>query len=208
MGDLDLCENCFNELPRNYFCCYRCGLAFESAIVSAQLCGRCISQSPHFDDTHAPFLYVGQLRYLVSQLKYKHQYKNARLLGSLLAIYLQNNVEIPGCLIPMHLHHSRYTERGFNQAIEISRSLSKQLHIPMDLYSCVRLKQTQQQTRLLASERQENMRNAFSVKTKLPYTHVAIVDDVMTTGATASALALSLKKSGVNKVDVWVCARA
>ncbi len=125
-----------------------------------------------------------------------------------MARHLAETSELPECIIPVPLHHNRYRQRGFNQSIEIARHLSRQLSIPLDLSSCIRNRDTTHQTDLPAKQRRKNMRQAFSVLNPMPYQHVAIVDDVMTTGATASALAAALKKHGVNRVDVWVCARA
>jgi len=206
--NLDLCVDCFADLPRNIDCCYRCGESFAIASVSPQLCGRCLQKTPNFDDTHAPFLYQGNVRYLIARLKFGKQYKNARLLGGLLADHIGKTAELPDCLLPVPLHVKRYRQRGFNQSIEIARQLAKQLAVPLDLHSCIRNRDTLQQTSLPAEQRQKNLRKAFSVVKPLAYQHVAIIDDVMTTGATASALALALKQGGVGRVDVWVCARA
>ena len=178
------------------------------AISAPQLCGRCLRKSPSFDETHAPFLYDDSLRYLITQLKFHRHYKHARLLGTLLARYLAETAELPECIIPVPLHRNRYRQRGFNQAIEIARHLSSQLSIPLLLNACIRDRDTAHQTELPAKQRLKNMRRAFSAAKPLAYQHVAIVDDVMTTGATIGALAIELKRQGVNRVDVWVCARA
>jgi ComF family protein len=207
-GDLDLCLGCLTDLPRNLSCCYRCGEHFETAIDVPQLCGRCLKKSPAFDETYAPFLYQSQMRYLIGQLKFANDYKNARLMAALLAQHIADSAELPDCLLPVPLYPRRYRERGFNQSIEIARHLSRQLRIPLDLHSCVRLRDTGHQTGLPAKQRRKNMRLAFKVVKSLTFQHVAIIDDVMTTGATASALAAALKQAGAGKVDVWVCARA
>jgi ComF family protein len=207
-ADMDFCEACFGELPRNHGCCYRCAEHFEMTIHSPQLCGRCLKKPPSFDETHAPFLYSDSLRYLTTQLKFNQQYKNARLLGTLLANHLATSVEFPEVIVPVPLHPKRYRERGFNQSIEIARQVSKLLAIPLNLQSCIRNRDTDHQTELPAKQRRKNMRNAFSVCKDLTFQHVAILDDVMTTGATVDALATTLKQHGVTRVDVWVCARA
>jgi ComF family protein len=172
------------------------------------LCGRCLSQPPAYDRTYTPFIYQGAIRYLITHLKFGADYKNARLLGQLLAEHLHDTAERPDCIIPIPLHKSRYRERGFNQAIEIARILSKELQIPLDLDSCIRHRDTPHQIALPAKQRRKNMKNAFSLRKPITAQHVAIIDDVMTTGTTAHELAVVLKKSGVAKVDVWVCARA
>lgn len=207
-AELDLCKACLDDFPTNQNCCYRCGEHFDTAINNPQLCGRCLKNHPGFDETHAPYLYGDNMRYLITQLKFHQQYKNARLLGTLMAKHMAKNVELPECLIPIPLHPTRYQQRGFNQSVEIARQLSTQLSIPMNINSCIRHRDTPHQTDLPAKQRKKNMRKAFTVVHRLPYQHVAIVDDVMTTGATTSALAEILKTQGVCRVDAWVCARA
>ncbi|WP_394752631.1 ComF family protein [Crenothrix sp.] len=207
-GSLDICETCYQRLPRNNACCYRCAEIFVTAIAVPTLCGRCLSETPSFDETHAPFIHQEEIRHLITGLKFGAQFKNARLLGSLLADHVGKAAERPDCIIPVPLHKARYHERGFNQALEIARTVSLTLHIPLDFYSCTRHKDTPHQTGLSAKKRRQNLRRAFSVQKPIPANHVVILDDVMTTGSTANALAVELKKSGVNRVDIWVCARA
>lgn len=205
---LDICENCYNRLPRNNLCCYRCAEIFAAPIAVAALCGRCLSETPAFDETYAPFIHQEEIRHLITGLKFGAQFKNASLLGSLLADYVGKAAEKPDCIVPVPLHKSRYHERGYNQALEIARTVSKTLDIPIDFSSCVRHKDTPHQTGLSAQKRRQNLRRAFSVQKSIQANHVAILDDVMTTGCTVNALAVELKKAGVNRVDVWVCARA
>ena len=205
---LDICVDCFADLPRNQYCCYQCGEHFDIAMEIVHYCGRCLSQPPAFDKTLAPFLYQDSMRYLVTGLKFAQQFQNARLLANLLAETIDISQDLPEVLIPLPLHPNRYQERQFNQSIELARHLSKRFNISMDLSSCQRLKDTVHQTSLAAKQRQKNMHNAFSVKNTLNAKHVTIIDDVLTTGASASALASALKEKGVCRVDVWVCARA
>jgi len=180
----------------------------EPGLAAPGLCGRCLSLKPAYDETHAPFLHQDGIRHLVTSLKFAADFKNARLLGQLLAEHLRQNAQAPELLIPVPLHPARYRQRGFNQAIEIARTVAKELGVPLDLTSCRRLRDTGQQTSLSAKQRRGNMKQAFAVVKPIAARHVAILDDVMTTGATAHELALALKKSGVDRVDVWVCARA
>ncbi len=204
----DICKPCFSHLKRNLHCCYRCAQIFETAILTPQLCGQCISQTPAYDETHAPYLYHDVLPYLITTLKFKRQFKNARLLGYLLANYLQKTAELPELIIPVPLHKKRFRERGFNQSLEISKSLSRHLNIPIDTNSCLRIKNTRHQIELPAKQRHSNVKNAFKVKQAIKADHIAIVDDVMTTGSTVNELAKTLKRSGVHRVDIWICARA
>ena len=183
-------------------------MIFETPNPKPQLCGHCLSQSPAFDETHAPFIHQSIIRHLIASLKFNKQYKNARLLGYLLATHLQKTSEMPELIIPVPLHTLRYQERGFNQTIEIAKTVSKRLNIPIDTKSCIRNRNTPHQTNLPAKQRNKNIKNAFQVIKLIDAQHIAILDDVMTTGATVNELAKVLKKSGVTRVDVWVCGRA
>lgn len=207
-GGIDLCRYCREQLPQNLCCCYRCGLAMATVTAAPTPCGRCLSLNPAFDVTHAPYLHQAGIRHLVTALKFSADYKNARLLGQLLARHLQQQTERPEYIIPVPLHPTRYRQRGFNQSLEIARTVSKQLQLPLDFSSCKRIKNTTQQTSLSAKQRRNNMKRAFAVVKPLKAKHVAILDDVMTTGSTMHELAQVLKNAGVEQVDVWVCARA
>ncbi len=204
----DICYACYNDLERNIYCCYRCAENYETEISIPQLCGRCLSKSPAFDETFAPFIYQGIIRYLIASLKFNKQYKNARLLGYLLATYVEKTTEIPQLIIPVPLHKKRYQERGFNQSIEIAKTVAKILNIPINTQICSRIRNTPHQTELPAKQRLINVKNAFIVNNSTNIQHIAILDDVITTGSTANEIAKLLKKSGVARVDVWGCAKA
>jgi ComF family protein len=98
-------------------------------------------------------------------------------------------------------------ERGFNQALELARLIAAQLNIPVDYSLCQRDKATPFQSGLSARQRKRNLKNAFSMTKTVPYKHVAIFDDVVTTGTTVNELAKKLKQSGVQIVEVWAIAR-
>ncbi len=204
----DICQPCFNDLQKNIHCCYRCAEIFETPNKTPQLCGQCLSKTPAFDETYAPFIHQGIIRYLIASLKFNRQYKNARLLGYLLASYLEKTAETPDLIIPVPLHNKRYKERGFNQSIEIAKTVSKILNIPLDTKSCTRQRNTAHQIDLPAKQRRQNIKNAFLVSQPIKVNHIAILDDVITTGSTANELAKVLKKAGISRVDVWSCARA
>lgn len=201
----DICHYCLQQLLKNTLCCYQCG---ETLNQISKLCGRCLKESPAFEQTHAPFLYLGAMAYLISTLKFNQKYKNARLLGNLLAEYLQQHAEMPECIIPIPLHKSRYRQRGFNQSLEIAKRVSHHLKIPLITDRCIRHRNTLHQIGLKNQQRRENINHAFSMAKPIDYQHVAVLDDVMTTGATANEMAKLLKTAGVKRVDIWVCARA
>ena len=114
---------------------------------------------------------------------------------------------MPECVIPIPLHTQRLRERGFNQSLEIAQLITKTLNIPLDYSLCKRNKATPFQSGLTAKQRKLNLKNAFSITKPHQYKHVAIFDDVVTTGTTVNELAKQLKKSGVEIVEVWAITR-
>ncbi len=208
--DLDLCENCLVELTcHTEKRCYRCANVLEAD--DDFYCKSCVSCPPSFDRTLAPFIHQSAVRYLVINLKFHAHQHNAKLFGTLMANFIKHQIDkndLPECLIPIPLHPKRYRERGFNQSLEIAKTLSKQLHIPYDANSCVRFRYTQQQAKLNAHQRHDNMKNAFKIIKPLKFKHIAIIDDVMTTGLTVQELAKELKAAGAHRVQVWVCSKA
>jgi ComF family protein len=205
---LDICEICHNRLPRNTNCCCRCAETLFSPVTAPTLCGRCLKETPAFEASVAPFTHQDEIRYLINGLKFGAQFKNARLLGRLLAENIELTTDLPDFIIPVPLHASRYHERGFNQSLEIARSVAQILPVGINPTVCIRHKDTLHQTSLSAKKRRKNLRRAFSVVKPIVANHVAILDDVMTTGTTANELAKTLKQAGAGRVDVWVCARA
>jgi ComF family protein len=203
-----LCENCLADLPWNSHACKKCALPLQQSMRN-KICGQCLSEVCFFDSVVAPFQYHDLIRHFITRLKFNHCLLHARLLGNLLGNFIKSKAEVfPELLIPVPLHPQRMQERGFNQAIEIAKTLQKMLKIPLDTSSCIRIKNTEAQSSLAAKHRQKNIKKAFKIKEKLTVSSVAIIDDVMTTGHTVNEIAKILKKSGVKKVDVWCCARA
>ncbi len=205
-GGRDLCAACFECLPYNVPACPRCGqsLPFEGDIP----CGDCQKTPPAFDRTFALFRYEEPVRHLIHALKFHARYPCARLLGGMLGDALREVEEKPQCIIPVPLHLGRYRERGYNQATEIARAVSRRLQIPLDLHSCIRVHATQPQSELTSRQRLRNVKKAFAMAKPIKAEHVAILDDVVTTGATVNELAKVLCMAGVKRIDVWACARA
>jgi ComF family protein len=203
--DQDLCGPCAESLPYIAVACPRCALPL--AAPEPRLCGACQNRPPAFDAAFALLRYEEPVGHLVRSLKFGARYPAARLLGTLLAERLRGRVDLPEAIIPVPLHESRYRKRGFNQAIEIARSVSRRLDIPLDLTACRRIRATPAQARLPARERRRNLRKAFAARPGLAYRHVAILDDVVTTGTTVNEVARTLRRAGVEKIEVWACAR-
>ena len=114
----------------------------------------------------------------------------------------------PELLIPIPLHNQRYRQRRFNQATEIARPISRLLGIPLNLNACVRIRDTTPQFDLPAKLRKKNLRKAFAMKKAICANHIAIIDDVVTTGNTVNELAKVVRRSGVERIDIWSFARA
>jgi ComF family protein len=177
--------------------------------ISAELvCGQCLMKPPPYQQAIAPFRYQHTISWLITGLKFHHQFKNARLLAQLLVDQLPGNTAYPDFIVPVPLHVKRLRQRGFNQTEEIASIIAAQLKIPLRLDLCQRVKFSPPQSELTAKARYKNIRNAFKAKSLADNPHIAIFDDVMTTGATVTELSKTLKKAGAKQIDIWVCARA
>jgi ComF family protein len=161
-----------------------------------------------FTSSIAPLIYAHPVDYLIKQIKFHDNLAAARGLGMLLAEAILNESQPQAdVIIPVPLHHSRLRQRGFNQAQEIARPLSSMLGIEIDNTCCERIRPTTPQADLPLAQRHANIHGAFRVKRALSAQHVAIVDDVMTSGQTVSALGRELLKHGAEQVSIWCIAR-
>ncbi len=205
----DMCDGCRQSLSVIDVACTRCGLPMAGDPEASLICGRCIRKPPYFDRTYCGFEYREPADWLVQQLKFNAKLSHARVLAGLLAERLAASLEhMPDALLPVPLHRRRLYQRGFNQALEIARPLAKQFKLPLAYGLCRRSVDTTEQSALPAKKRATNVRAAFTLHGELPGKHVAIVDDVMTTGATVNEIARLLKRNGAESVQVWVVARA
>lgn len=195
-----LCAACTAELPALYECCPQCALPFPGGAV----CGSCLNDPPHFDGTLALWRYEFPCDRLVQALKYRARLALAGFFASVLASRLLPGVDL---ILPMPLHPRRLAERGFNQALEIARGLAQRLGEQVEPRAARRVKDTAPQTKLPYDERAKNVRGAFSCGLDLSGKNVAVVDDVMTTGATLNELAWVLKRAGAARVENLVIAR-
>lgn len=228
---MDLCQACEDELPNINKACYRCAIplpfitppgspepGFNGAKPSESkpLCGQCLSTNPPQNRAISLYLYDFPLDRLITQLKFSKQMQYARVLGQLLANTIACRYQgqaMPDAIIPVPLSKQRLRERGFNQATLIATPIAKALDIPLLKYHCLRSRHTDAQSGLNASARHKNLSNAFALrkplmnKLKQPLQHIAIIDDVMTTGATLESLGNTLLKNQVERVDFWTIAR-
>ena len=209
---LDLCLSCESILPRISHPCSSCGLPLPVGYQD-QYCGTCLHLPPPWTRLCSPFSYEANIRQCISAFKYRGRLVAGRVLTNYLLNTLTQEYRLsdwPDLIIPVPLHRKRQRQRGYNQALEIGRTISRQTGIPLCHHLVTRPKDTQQQTGLSARDRKKNVRNAFNIRSKnsiLENKIVALVDDVITTGVTMTELARCLRKTGVKEIHVWTLAR-
>jgi ComF family protein len=199
-----LCAACDADLPRlardgERRLCPRCALASPGGA----LCGRCLAEPPRYDATVAALAYAFPADTLIHALKFRGELALAPLLAGMLSRHIDAHEKID-LMVPVPLSARRLRERGYNQSAEIARGLGARA--PLELFACERSRDTAAQTELPWSERRRNVRGAFRCTRGLSGT-VAVVDDVMTTGATLDEMAGALKAAGATRVVNWVVAR-
>ncbi len=202
--DLDLCCDCEADLPLIENACQQCAIPLDAE--QDLLCAQCQNKPPAFHRSFALFHYNPPIDGFIMDLKFHHKLLYAHILGKLLLKKI-NNCDKPEYIIPVPLHPKRLRQRGFNQALEIAKPIANALQIPIETQSIKRIENTDSQSQIDASKRQKNLKNAFEVVEPIQARHVAIVDDVVTTGSTVNALATKLVEQGVKQIDVWCSAR-
>ncbi|MGY0651799.1 double zinc ribbon domain-containing protein [Luteimonas sp. A537] len=229
-GRLDLCPDCEAGLPWMPPCCLSCAMPLSTPAPLAgaataatpipipippqpartpqpRLCSACQHDPPPLSEVHAAFLYGFPLDRLLPRLKFHRDLAAGRLLAQAMAASFAGLAR-PDVLVPVPLHRARLRQRGYNQALELARPLGRALALPVHAGLLLRVRNTSAQSRLDADARIGNLRDAFVVAGHGAPAHVALVDDVMTTGATLHAAADALFDAGVERVDAWICARA
>lgn len=194
------------------------------------VCGHCLRRPPPLTQVHAACLYCPPLDRLLPRFKFHRDLAAGRLLTTMMAqafapLLAQSlpastaplapsevSDAAPGAsepvLVPIPLHRRRLRERGYDQALELARPLSRQLRLSLLDHGLVRVRDTAAQSLLDAGQRRRNLRGAFAWRHGLPLpAHIVLIDDVMTTGATLHSAAAALRRAGAQRVDAWVCAR-
>ncbi len=177
----------------------------------ALFCGECLKDTPDFDRTFSPYLYQPPLSNMLISFKQSHDFYAGKTLADIFVKdikqhYMQYHLPYPDFIVAMPQHWYKQWKRGFNHAIFFAEAASKHLSIPL-FKKVIRRKNTPDQKGLSRKQRLLNLNQAFDISTILNGEHIAIVDDVMTTRASANALARELKKAGAGQVSVWVLAR-
>ena len=202
-GDSPLCAGCRADLPALPAAhCPVCALP----VATAQVCGRCLKHPPAFDATLALWCYAAPADHLIHALKFHARLPLARFFADALAA-----LDLPPVdrLLAMPLHPRRLAERGFNPSVEIARALARRTGLAFDAFALERLHDTPPQRELAWSQRRRNVRGAFALRrdAEVRGLHVAVVDDVLTTGASLHELARVLKAGGALTVTALVLAR-
>ena len=199
-----VCAACERGLPWNRPACPGCALPSPFGLD----CPACRKRPRAFDAAFAAFRYDTPSAQALLGLKYAARFREAAWLAQALARSLCPREEpLPTLLIPVPLHRGRLFRRGYNQSLELARHLGKTLQIPVDARAARRLRATPDQIGLSAAQRRRNLRGAFSVDARIADRHVALLDDVMTTGATLEELARACKAAGAHRVEAWAIAR-
>ncbi|MFC3286339.1 ComF family protein [Litchfieldella rifensis] len=207
------CEPCLMALPWNLPACPRCAEPMAAGVIEvANVCGACLRHPPSFARARVPLRYQGDVAILVQRFKFSASPRAGTLLLTLLETALRSELDQPvdsgtawpQALVSVPLHFRRARQRGFDQADWLTRRLARHLGVPC--HGARRLRMTPTQRGLKREERQANLRHAFEVRGPLP-SRVALVDDVMTTGATLEALAQACLAAGADEVEAWAVAR-
>lgn len=205
-----LCIACESELPWLDEHCRLCALPLP---MQGLLCAQCARRRPAFRQVEAPWHYGYPVDALITRFKHQRQWPLGRLLAQMLGNWLSHRfaegLPRPALLLPVPMATRRLRQRGYNQAAMLAEWIGTQLAIPCDLRLLKRLRDTPAQQELGARARQRNLKDAFAVShaEHLAGLHVALVDDVLTTGATAQTLARLLRDHGAERVDVYCLAR-
>ena len=200
----NLCLACRDELPylpRSR--CPRCAVPTSGS----DICGACLVRSPRFDRVLAACEYAFPLDRVIQRFKFSGHLAAAPLLAGLMRTAIEREAAEVDVIVPMPLSSERLRERGFNQSLELARLLSRDTGIPLAAQACVRVRHSQAQSDLPLPERIRNVRGAFVCLQDLSGQAVAVVDDVLTTGATLDEIASVLRKAGAERVEGWGAAR-
>ena len=204
-----LCPVCEHSLPYLNAKPYRCRCCALPLARDAPLCGKCLQKPPAFSQSNIVFSYEHPADFIIQQFKYRRQLSSGKLLAQLL-VKNSSHCARPDLLIPVPCHWRKRWQRGFNQSELLAYWTGKQLQIPV-LDACTQTHYHHSQKGLSRNERLKNQRRAFAIKdtaiSTLANKHVALIDDVVTTTATARALSELLLKAGAQRVDIWALAR-
>ncbi len=201
---IGLCPHCRADLP--WLPAPRCPICALPS-EDGQICGACLSHPPAWQCTRSALHYDFPVDGLVGALKYRGDLSLAPLLADCLAGVLEGAAV--DAILPLPLHPARLAARGYNQAMELARPLARRFHLPLVHAAVQRVRDTPPQAGLDRAARLKNLRGAFLARPELVSgLRIAVLDDVMTSGATLGELTRTLKQAGAVAVECWVVARA
>jgi ComF family protein len=206
---IDLCRDCAADLPRNEPACSVCAEPLPlAANGERRVCGACLDDPPAFCNSLVPFRYAYPLDHLVRGLKFRNELACGRVLGQLFANYVIARAEpLPEAIVPVPLAPRRYRQRGYNQASELALAIRRVTGVAITSNVAIRRRETAEQAGLDRKARRRNVTGAFAAIAPLRARHVAILDDVVTTGSTVRELASVLRQAGAEQIEVWAIAR-
>lgn len=199
-----LCTPCTAGLPWNSPACPGCALPAAQAVR----CPACLHKPRAFDAAHAAFVLATPVQEGIHTLKYQARFQQAELLGATFASSISRCSEpLPTLIVPVPLHWRRQWSRGYNQSLELARVIGGRLGIAVEAKAAMRQRATPDQIGQTAAQRRQNLKGAFRATARVSGQHIALLDDVMTTGATLEELARVCKAAGAARVDAWAIAR-
>lgn len=193
------CQHCLSQLPQPPYC-YHCG---ATTLNPTNGCGQCLTTPPPWQRLYRLGEYRPPLQQWIQNCKFSGQFWLAHQLGKQLAQHIPEPAPV---LLPVPLHPRRRLWRSFNQSTALAWAIAEHTGSQVMPHGFRQIKPTQRQKQLTRRERQRNLQHAFALTEKNLPDHVAIVDDVVTTGSTAATLTKLLKSHGVQQIDIYcVC---
>ncbi|MBD3896132.1 ComF family protein [Halomonas sp. ML-15] len=203
-SDAPWCEACLVALPWNLPACPRCAEPLPPLTPAGMPCGACLTQPPRYARARVALRYADEVALLIQGFKFSASPRAGAVLLALLEYQLRGVERLPEVLVAVPLHPRRARQRGFDQVAWLAERLARRLALP--LVKARRLRHTPTQVGLSRRARQANLKGAFAVDQPLPG-HIAILDDIITTGATCEALAQACVAQGASLIEVWAVAR-
>jgi len=210
-GESACCTGCRADLPWIFNPCRRCGVPLPLDYPLGE-CPDCRAPAGDSFRMLSALVYEYPVDRVIAGAKFRQRLDFAAMLGGLLGEYLcgpagLSSAERPDFIVPVPLHRRRLAARGFNQAAEIATPVAQRLGLPLRTDACTRVRHTVEQMSLTGRARRRNLVGAFAVQCDLTGLRVAIIDDVLTTGTTARAVATAIMQSGAREAQIWTVAR-
>ncbi len=200
-----LCPGCLSILPWNTAACARCAQPLPMELA---YCAHCLNKPTQQQRAYILFDYTAPISDWIHAAKFEASFIHCRLLSQLLSHTLAHrSTSFPQCILPMPLHSRRLRQRGYNQAIEIARTVCQRFAIPMDTHSLQRHRYSQSQSTLALKERKSNVYDSFNLRQPLTVSHIALLDDVSTSGNTLEAASRALLMQGPLELEYWCIAK-